>query len=148
MAGRQGLGLWVVVLALLALSGCVHRRYTIRTNVPAIAYVNNEEFGPTPASREFVYYGNRDIVLMAPGYQTLHVIQPIDAPWWDNLFTEFITENLIPFTFRDERVFDYTLVPSVNPPVEDLVQRAQSLRDQGKLPPPERRRGILGFFGF
>src|SRR5262245_28314776 len=108
-ARRVVLALAIVVTA--GLSGCVERRYTIRTNVPAVAYVNGEEIGPTPASKSFVYYGDRDILLTAPGYQTLRVIQPVRSLWWDNLLTEFFTENLIPFTFRDERVFDYNLVP-------------------------------------
>ena len=133
---------------LAATAGCVERRYTIRTNVPALAVVNNEEIGPTPASKSFTYYGDRDILLSAPGYQTLRVLQKVDAPWWDNLFTEFFTENLIPYTFRDERVFDYVLVPATNPPVGDLVTRAEGLRERAKAPPPPRRGGILGFFGF
>ena len=70
----------VFVIA-LGLSGCVERRYTIRTNVPALAYVNGAEVGPTPGSQSFVYYGDREIILSAPGYQTLRVIQPVDAPW-------------------------------------------------------------------
>jgi hypothetical protein len=147
----RGLGPVPICLALAAITaatGCVERRYTIRTNVPAVAVVNDEEIGPTPASKSFTYYGDRDIILIAPGYQTLRVRQKVDAPWWDNLFTEFFTENLIPFTFRDERVFDYVLVPSVNPPVNDLVARAETLRERAKTPPPPRRGGILGFFGF
>lgn len=141
----------LVALALAAtagLSGCVERRYTIRTNVPAVVYANGEEIGMSPASREFVYYGDREFILTAPGYQTLRVIQPVPAPWWDNLFTEFFTENLIPFTFRDERVFTYTLMPQTVPPVEDLRARAEALRERGKVPPPPRRGGLLGFFGF
>lgn len=141
----------VVVLALLGtagLTGCVERRYTIRTNVPAVAYVNGEEVGPTPASRSFVYYGDREIILNAPGYQTLKVVQPIDAPWWDNMLTEFFTENLVPFTFRDERVYQYNLVPYSLPPVEGVVDRGANLRQQAQSPPPPKRRGILGFFGF
>ena len=136
-------------LAVIALqTGCVERRYTIRTNVPAVLVVNGEEVGPSPVSKSFTYYGDREIILAAPGYQTTKVIQPVDAPWWDNLLTEFFTENLIPYTFRDERVFDYKLVPATNPPIPDLVARAENLRERAKTPPPPRRGGILGFFGF
>jgi hypothetical protein len=148
-AGRRvGPVVVVALTALLGSTGCVERRYTIRTNVPALAQVNQQEIGPTPASASFTYYGDRDIILTAPGYQTLRVIQPVPAPWWDNLLTEFFTENLIPYTFRDERVFDFNLVPATDPPVNDLINRGQALREQGKLVPPPRRGGILGFFGF
>ncbi|MBX6316389.1 MAG: PEGA domain-containing protein, partial [Isosphaeraceae bacterium] len=125
--GRGRGRLPAVALALIGtagLAGCVERRYTIRTNVPAVAIVNGEEIGPTPVSRSFTYYGDREIILMAEGYQTLRVIQKVNPPWWDNLLTEFFTENLIPFTFRDERVFDYALVPTTTPPAPDLINRA------------------------
>ncbi len=145
-------GPWpAVALALLAtgLVGCVERRYTIRT-VPenALVVVNGEEIGPSPASHSFVFYGDRDILIMAPGYQTLHVVQPINAPFYDNGLTEFVTENLIPYTFRDERVFTYNLTPSTDTPAPELLARAGALRQQGQIQPPPKRRGILGFFGF
>lgn len=130
------------------LSGCVERRYTIRSNVPALVVVNGEELGTTPVSRSFWYYGDREITLMAPGYETRHEIVEINAPWWDNLATEFFTENLVPYTFRDEREFTFELKPP--PPVapEDVRGRAEALRAQATQPPPPRRGGILGWLGF
>jgi hypothetical protein len=139
----------ISLVALGGLSGCVERRYTLRTNPPgALAVVNGEEIGPTPVSRSFTYYGDREITLMLDGYQTQTVIQPIGAPWWDNLLTEFFTENVIPFTFRDEREFTYQMTPSSLPDTNDLVARGQNLRAQAQVNPPPRRRGILGWLGF
>ncbi len=88
----------LLVLAFTSvLSGCVERRYTIRTDPPgATVVVNGEEIGPTPASKSFVYYGDRKITLMLDGYETKTLIQPIKAPWWDNYLTEFFTENIDP----------------------------------------------------
>jgi hypothetical protein len=140
-----------VALAALAstLTGCVERRYTVRTNVPGtLVYVNGEELGPVPASRSFTFYGDREIVLMAPGYQTQRVIQKIDAPLWDNVLTEFFTENLVPFTLRDERDYTYQMVPVESPQPPDLISRGQVLRDRANSVPPPRRGGILGFLGF
>lgn len=134
----------------LALAGCVERRYTIRTDPPgALVYVNGEELGPAaPAvSRSFVYYGPREIVLIADGYQTQRIIQPIEAPWYDNLLTDFVSENLIPWTIRDEREFVYRLSPAVNPPTGDLVQRAEALRGEAQIPPQPRKKGFFGLFG-
>jgi hypothetical protein len=138
------------VLAVAAgLTGCVERRYTIRSNPPgALVVVNNEEIGRTPVSRSFTYYGDRDITLMLDGYQTQRVIQPIDAPWYDNLVTEFFAENLVPVTLRDERDFTYQMVPAAVPPTNDLLSRGEALRTQAQAAPPPRRGGILGFFGF
>jgi hypothetical protein len=153
MVCHRQLRRWTSVGLVLALAGglcgCVERRYTIRTNPPgALVVVNNEEIGHTPVSRSFTYYGDRDITLMLDGYQTQRVIQPIKSPWYDNLLTELFTENLVPFTIRDERTYDYQMVPATVPPSNDLMNRAENLRAQAQTPPPERRKGILGFFGF
>jgi hypothetical protein len=130
-------------------SGCVERRYTIRSDPPgATVVVNGEEIGPTPASKSFVYYGDREITLMLDGYQTKTVIQPINAPWWDNLLTEFFTENFVPFSLRDEREFKYQLVQAESPLQGELRDRAESLRSEAKVLPKPRRGGILGWLGF
>lgn len=142
--------LWMAIVAGLALAtGCVERRYTIRTNPPnAQVWVNGEELGPAPQSRSFTYYGPREILLVADGYQTQRIVQPVKAPWYDNHLTEFFTENLVPFTIRDERDFYYEMSPATNPPTGDLVQRAENLRAQAQQPPPPRRKGLFGWLGF
>ena len=142
-----------LALGLCALTGCVERRYTIRTNPPgALAVVNGEEIGPTPVSRSFVYYGDREITLMLDGYQTQTIIQPINAPWWDNYITEFFTENLIPYTFRDEREYLFQMAPTTVPTQNDLLARAESLRAIGSVPPKPRpkwlREYIRGWLGY
>jgi hypothetical protein len=146
---RRRVVLAMVVAALGGLTGCVERRYTIRTNPPgALVVVNDEEIGPTPVSHSFTYYGDREIRLMHDGFQTQTVIQPVKAPWWDNYLTEFFTENLVPYTFRDERVFTYDLSPTAPTDTNTLLDRAQGLRSQAQSAPPPRRGGILGYFGF
>lgn len=131
---------------LISLSGCVERRYTIRTDPPgALAIVNGEEIGPTPVSRNFTYYGERKITLMLDGHNTKTVIQPIDAPWWDNMITEFFTENFIPYIFRDEREYLFPLEPATVPEKNDLVGRAEALRAEGKILPPPRRKWLSDY---
>lgn len=150
VSGRmQWAALAAAIVASIGSTGCVERRYTIRTEPPgALVVVNNEEIGTTPVSKSYVFYGDRDITVIADGYQTQRIIQPIDAPWWDNQFTEFFTENLIPATLRDEREFQYKLEPAVNPSEGELVGRAEELRSRAQATPPPRRGGFLGFFGF
>lgn len=140
----------VVLLALVALSpGCVERRYTIRSDPPgATVVVNGEEIGPTPASKSFVYYGDRKITLMLDGYETRTVVEHVNAPWWDNYLTEFFTENVIPVQMRDERDYTYKLVPAKSPPQGELRDRAEALRREAQTLPPPRRGGILGWLGF
>lgn len=132
-----------------SLSGCVERRYTIRSDPPgALVVVNNEEIGRAPVSRSIVYYGDRDVTLTLDGYQTLHTVQPIKAPWYDNILTEFFTENLLPWTLRDERDFTYKMTPVTVPATNDLMVRGETLRVQAQSPPPPRQSGWRGFFGF
>jgi hypothetical protein len=139
----------LLVLGIGALSGCVERRYTIRTDPPgATVVVNGEEIGPSPASKSFVFYGDRKISLIKDGYQTKTLIQPIKAPWWDNYITEFFTENVVPVSLRDEREFTYTLEPFKMTPQGELRDRAESLRSEARILPKPRPGGILGFFGF
>jgi hypothetical protein len=153
MVSRNGLGRWGLAAlgaaVVLGQAGCVERRYTIRSDPPgALVVVNNEEIGHAPVSRSFTYYGDRDIVLMLDGYQTQRVTQKINAAWYDNLLTEFFTENLVPFTLRDEREFTYKMSPVTVPTTSDLIARGDALRAQARTAPPPRRGGILGFFGF
>ncbi|MFO0910213.1 MAG: PEGA domain-containing protein [Isosphaeraceae bacterium] len=134
---------------LVGLSGCVERRYTIRSNPPgALAIVNGEEIGRTPVSKNFTFYGDRDITLMMDGFETQRIIQPVKAPWYDNLLTEFFSENVVPFTIRDEREWTYQMVPATMPATNDILNRGQALRTQAQAPPPPRRRGLLSWFGF
>ena len=139
-----------VGLGCLALSsGCVERRYTVRTDPPgALVIVNGEEIGPSPASRSFYFYGDREITLIRDGYKTETITQPINAPWFDNYLTEFFTENVIPMQLRDDREFKYTMKPYVSSPEGALRDRAEGLRAEAQIIPKPRRGGFLGWLGF
>jgi hypothetical protein len=148
-ANSRGSAALVLLAGVSLLAGCVERRYTIRSDPPgATVIVNGEEIGPTPASKSFVYYGQREITLMLDGYATKTVIQPITAPWLDNYLTEFFTENVIPVTMRDERDYKFQLTPAESPTKEALRDRAEGLRSEARVLPPPRRGGILGWLGF
>src|SRR5271168_3157942 len=135
-ANGRGTATLLILAGVSLLSGCVERRYTIRSDPPgATVIVNGEEIGPAPASKSFIYYGQREITLMLDGYQTKTVIQPIQAPWWDNYVTEFFTENVIPVTFRDEREYKFQLTPAQSPPQGELRDRAEGLRNEARTLP-------------
>jgi PEGA domain len=146
---RRLMAAMLLSLGITLCSGCVTRRYTVRTDPPgALVIVNDEALGPAPASRSFVYYGNRKITLILDGYETKTLIQPINAPWWDNYLTEFFTENIVPWVIDDEREFTYKLEPAQTPTVESVRGRAEGLRSEAQILPPPRRGGILGWLGF
>jgi hypothetical protein len=138
----------VLVLAALATGlagpGCVQRRMTIRSNPPgALVYVDDYELGTTPVSHDFVYYGTRKVKLVKDGYETLTVRQPFPLPWYQIFPLDFVTENLIPWEIRDERVVDLAMVPASSTPPESVVARAEQARlAAGSLPPAEPARVV------
>ena len=144
--------LLVVVVALAAavgLPGCVERRYTIRTDPPgALVIANSEPIGTTPVSKSFTFYGDRSIRIIKEGYETKDVVAKLKAPWYDNVVTEFFTENLVPYTFRDEIELNYKLEPAQPADANDLLNRSEAIRSQGQAPPIQRSRGLKGFLGF
>jgi len=146
--GRSWFAL-ALATSLCGLTGCVERRYTIRSDPPgALVIANGEAIGTTPVSKSFTFYGDRNFRLIKEGYETKDVVQPIKAPWFDNLLTEFFTENLNPYTFRDEVEYNYRLEPTRSADPNEVLARAQGVRDEGSGPPRPRAKGLRGFFGF
>jgi hypothetical protein len=146
---RRGLATLLLLPGISLTCGCVERRYTVRSDPPgAMVIVNGEAIGPAPASHGYYFYGDREITLVLDGYQTQTIIEPINAPWYDNYLTEFFSENLIPWTIRDEREYTYKLTPARSPTEEVLTNRAEALRSEARILPPPRRGGILGWLGF
>jgi hypothetical protein len=121
----------LVVAVLLPGVGCVRRRLNVRTNPPgALVYVDNQQIGTTPCSVDFVYYGTREIRLVKPGFETLTVNQPIPTPWYEYPPLDFISENLVASKIRDNRTVTYNLAPQVIVPTQELVDRANQLRQE------------------
>lgn len=121
----------VTVVALFS-GGCVQRRMTIRSNPPgALVYVDDYYIGTTPVSTDFIYYGKRKIRLVKDGYEIMNVPKyDIPPPWYEVFPLEFVSENIIPWEIRDERVLDFQLVPQVVVPQDQLMARAEQLRNQ------------------
>jgi hypothetical protein len=135
-AGQSSLLMLLVVALVLPASGCVRRRLTVRTNPPgALVYVDNQQIGTTPCSVDFIYYGTREIRLIKPGFETLTVNQPIPTPWYQYPPLDFISENLVTTKIRDNRTVTYNLSPQVIVPTNELVDRANQLRQDALQSP-------------
>ena len=119
----------------MILSGCVQRRLTIASNPPgAVVKVDDVEIGRTPVSTAFTYYGTRKIQLAKAGYETLTVLQPVPAPWYQWPGIDFVSEHFAPGKINDDRLFNYDLEPAQSVPTDQLLQRAQELRRQSDIP--------------
>jgi len=129
----MGSFLLVVLLAGAASAGCVERRLLVRSNPPgALLKIDDEEIGITPVSTSFVYYGTRKIQLVKDGYETLTLLQPIPAPWYEWPGVDLVSEHLVPGQIRDMRVLDYQLQPAAMVPTEQLLERGNQLRNNAK----------------
>ncbi len=131
-----------LLLILLANAGCVRRRLTVRSDPPgATVYVDDQEIGETPVSTAFTYYGTRKVQLVKDGYETLTVKQKFKAPWYQIPPIDFFAENLTTKELRDERILDFELETQRVVPVNELLDRAQQLRQSTQAgytvaPPP------------
>jgi hypothetical protein len=125
-------------------AGCVQRRLTIRTNPPgALVYIDDYEIGTTPVSTDYIYYGVREFRVVKDGYETVHQLQYVPPPWYQFFPLDFVAENAIPYEIRDQRTFDFQLVPQTVVPTDELLGRAEGLRGrtqplapQPAIPPP------------
>jgi len=100
---------------------------------------NNAPIGFAPADDHFVYYGNYHFTLIKDGYETQQVDQNIPAPWYEYPPFDFFTENFLPWHIIDVRRFHYQMQPRQVPQADEILNRAQELRDRGHIvtPPPE-----------
>lgn len=119
----------------LSQTACVQRRLTIRSNPPgALVYIDDYEIGMTPASIPFTYYGTRKIRIAKDGYETVVAYERFWPPWYEIFPLDFISENLVPFEVRDERVVDFQLAPQQIVPPDQLLSRADELRMATRMP--------------
>ncbi|MDG2409095.1 MAG: PEGA domain-containing protein [Pirellulales bacterium] len=107
---------------------------TISSNPPgAIVKVDDVEVGRTPVSTSFIYYGTRKIQLSKAGYETLTVLQPIPTPWYQWPGVDFFSEHFSPGKINDDRLFSYNMEPAIVVPTDQLLDRAQELRQQSEV---------------
>ena len=137
--GRRGrcrrLGLmcgWLVsVCALVLTAGCVRRTLTINTEPSgALVLLNDEEVGHSPVTTDFTWYGDYDVIVRHPGYETLKTHLPVRHPWYQIPPIDFFFEVLWPGRIHDARSYDFSLVEAEAPTRPELIERAEALRDR------------------
>lgn len=131
---------WLLLLTglagVMASAGCVSRRMTIVSNPPgALVLLEGKEIGYTPVSVDFTYYGTRELTLIKDGYETLTVLQPVPAPWYQWPVIEFFADNFTPGHITDRRQFAYQLQPQRLVPNHELLSRGEMLRGESRLQP-------------
>ncbi len=130
-------GMWRVtacgglMLAAGPLCGCVRRTLTIETEPQgAVVFLNDEEIGPTPVSRDFTWYGDYDVVIRKENFQTVHTNIVAKAPWYQIPPLDFFFDVLWAGQIHDQHHHTFTLDPWVAPEHDELVGRALDLRER------------------
>ena len=129
---RTGLLAAALLLGLMS-AGCVTRRVLI-TSEPtgAIVYRNGQPLGPTPVEEPFIYYGKYHYRLVHDGYEPTDFYPELIAPWYQYPGIDFVTENILPWPFRDNPPLHFKLNP-IKPVLHpDIRTRATQLQDQAK----------------
>lgn len=114
------------------LAGCVERTVTINTEpAGATVILNDQEVGQSPVKVPFTWYGDYDIILRKPGYETIQTNRKIKAPWYQTPFIDLFAECLVPFTIYDERdLGTFALSPVAPVPQDQLLQNAAELKQR------------------
>jgi len=75
---------WLTFGLMSICAGCeVQRSLTVQSNPPgALVFLNDQEIGRTPVTRNFKWYGTYDVEVRAEGYETLRTKAKVWAPWW------------------------------------------------------------------
>jgi hypothetical protein len=134
MALRKLRSLLVLCLGGLTAGGCgVERQMTVRSDPPgALVYLNGEEVGRTPLTRDFLWYGKYDVQLRKEGYQTVRTGTNVTAPWWQWVPFDLVAE-LMPVRLKDRHTLSYAMKPASTQPA-DASQMLQNAADyRGKL---------------
>jgi hypothetical protein len=123
-------GYWLLATPVFLLAGCVEQTMTIESDPPnALVYLNDQEVGRTPLTRDFTWYGDYEVHVRLEGYETLKTHQKVTAPAWNWAPIDLIS-TFLPFTFKDHRNFAYSLKP-LDPARNEtggLISRAEDLR--------------------
>lgn len=125
------LGLLAGVALISSVSGCVRRTLTITTDPPqARVFLNDQEIGRSEVSTDFLWYGDYDVIIRKEGYQTLQTNWTIKPPWYQWIPFDFFTEVLWPGWIHDSRCEHYVLTPATTPTEGEVIERAESLREE------------------
>jgi hypothetical protein len=132
-SAKHGLKWAAGVLGCVVLGGCVEQTMTIQSDPPgALVYLNDQELGRTPVTRDFTWYGDYDVQVRLEGYEGLKTHKMVTAPWWNWVPFDLLAA-LSPTTFKDHRDLNFTLKPldpaKGNP--QTLLSHAEYLK--GKL---------------
>lgn len=118
------------LLSSIFLCSCVERQLTINTEPQgAMVVLNDEEIGISPVTVSFEWYGDYNVRISKDGFETLDTHRKLKGPWYDGFPFDFFT-LLNPEKKVDSYEWTFELSPEQEPDREELIRKAQVLKDQ------------------
>jgi hypothetical protein len=137
---KLALGIVIMVMC-IAVSGCVDRKLTIKTEpAGAVVLLNDEEIGESPVTVSFNWYGDYNVTLSKEGYETLKTHRKLGAPWYDYFPFDFFVNNLNPKRIVDSYEWTFRLEEKKYPPREELISSAEKLKKEASVITPDARK--------
>ena len=116
-------------LMLLFNTGCVERFIKVSSRPPgAVVWLNDREVGTTPITVPFTWYGEYSVTLRKNGYETINTSKIADAPIYQWPGLDFISECMLPFTFKDRHEWDFDLAQQQEVDRNKLIIRAERMK--------------------
>lgn len=116
-----------------AAGGCVERELTINTDPQgATVFLNDEQIGESPVTTDFNWYGDYQIRISKPGYDTLKTHRKLKAPWYDYFPFDFFAQVLYPGRIVDTYEWEFELPAKTQIPEDELLKKAENLKAQVK----------------
>jgi len=135
----------ILVVAVLAFSGCVTRSITVKTNPSnALVYIDNKLIGESPVTIPFTFYGTRKIMIERKDedgvltHERTIEFEKIKAPVYEVFPLDFFSEIVWPFKIKDDQVLSYNLVEleplSIKERQAKMLKNAEELRQRVGAP--------------
>jgi len=132
--GRIAPATWALLFALCTvcvLGGCVRRTLKITTEPPnALVFLNDQEVGRSAVTRDFIWYGDYNVVIRKEGYKTLKTNWDVKRPWYQIVPFDFFSEILWPGRIHDVHEKNFVLEEQQPVTSEELIERAQAAKER------------------
>ncbi len=123
----------ILSAVLLFNTGCVERFIKVTSRPPgAVVWLNDQEIGTTPITVPFTWYGEYSVTLRKNGYEPINTSRKAEAPLYQWPALDFVSECLVPFTFKDNHEWDFELTARQEVDQNKLIIRAERMKIQAE----------------
>ena len=120
--------LWIM---LVGVAGCVERKLTINTNpAGAQVWLNDEQIGVSPVTVSFNWYGDYNVTIRKPGFDTLAARRKLESPLHDHFPFDFFAQVVYPGQIVDSYEWSFDLVPAKEINRQELIDQAVQLSER------------------